>query len=84
MSALGFAPIEVVLDDTDAGEDDDTCHLFCCCSPDIALCGEDIADEPIDESGEDDDCLRCVAIRYAVCILCGYAPDDADCACGEC
>lgn len=84
MSALGL----LILDETTTsrgGHDDDLDHLFCCCSPDLALCGTDISDEPVCEDDEDQDnpCVVCVDLEAAICSRCGFGL-SGPCACGRC
>ncbi len=53
--------------------DPDENHLFCCCNPDVSLCGLDISDEVEDDDLSDDEtCLVCLALTGIDCPFCGH------------
>lgn len=67
------AVVEPKLDSTN-NDDDDIGHYFCECSPNIALCGEDVSNQPVDESSAlmpENACKKCVKLLRVHCILCG-------------
>lgn len=66
--------------------DDDVHHIVCCCSLNVALCGENVADEDVLDDPDWDEslgCKRCLALESSVCILCGWDPAKG-CYCGTC
>ena len=79
LTMQGIAPTHYVLDELYSDEED-VDHLYCVCTPNVALCGEDITELPIvDFVGGVDwiDCAACVERRLDRCILCGHVQ------CGE-
>lgn len=80
MTALA---IEVVT--TSHGADDDELdHLYCCCAPDLGLCGADLSGTP--ECTDECDglqCLVCDDLMDLPCSRCGYTI-EGPCACGGC
>lgn len=95
MTLLGHAEAPVITDEfqrwlatghLDALQDEDPVHLFCCCSPNVSMCGEDASDyETVDFDDFDSECERCKDIAKEPCILCGYSPlNGKACACGKC
>lgn len=54
---------------TCAPGDSETVHIFCPCSPDMALCGEDLSDVPFDDG--DDVCVVCADLDRLPCERCG-------------
>lgn len=63
--------------------DDEIDHLYCCCTPAVALCGHYLG-EPEEASGDPDRCCEaCDDLIEIVCILCGYGL-YGPCACGQC
>lgn len=51
---------------------DELVHLFCTCSPEWSICGQDVTDDEVIE-GEDspDDCIVCVDLSALGCPRCG-------------
>lgn len=71
--------IEVRTSDAD-GEID---HYFCCCTPNLALCGKDLSDEAVCPEGcSHDECKTCVDLIDITCMFCGCGL-TGPCACGE-
>lgn len=65
--------------------DDNVCHIVCCCSRDIAMCGASVPDNDtisVDDSDEDETCKRCLELESVPCVLCGH--DNTSCYCGKC
>ena len=69
----------------DGDTDDNVCHIVCCCSRDIALCGASVRDSEtitVEDSDDSETCRRCLDLEKEPCILCGH--DNTSCACGKC
>ncbi len=44
----------------DTAESDEALVHLLCCTPDVALCGKDVSDEPfVEDSPDDDVCVDC-------------------------
>lgn len=54
--------------------DVDPVHLACCCSEDIALCGEDLSGEPWTDK-LDPPCPICFTLATGRCSRCGCVDD---------
>lgn len=52
--------------------DDDLTHMFCPCSPDWSLCGQDVSDvEAVSEWADEDECVVCLDLEWQPCPRCG-------------
>ena len=60
---------------TDTPLDEVTTHVYCC-TPDWALCGHDISQDPEVDGPTPTDCIVCLALEPQPCPRCGYQPDD--------
>lgn len=70
---------------TATSRDDDLDHLFCCCSPEVALCGAalDEVDQCEDDEEQEHPCVVCADLVAVQCARCGYGI-DGPCWCGRC
>lgn len=56
----------------------DLFHLFCCCDPNLGLCGADLTDVPVIDGVGDDACPMCFSLGSEPCARCGCTDCEED------